>query len=87
MTREQVKHVMKLISFVYSNFEVSKEKVDIWYDLLADEPFDLVLSNAKRHVKEKTYPPTIAELCHREERPAYYKLYVHNVNAGEDWTQ
>lgn len=85
MTRDEVKTIFKILVYVYPQFEVSSEKVDIWHDLLADESFETVLSNAKKHVKQKPFPPTIADLCRKEERPPYYDEYVYDPNAGEDW--
>ncbi|WP_446662987.1 replicative helicase loader/inhibitor [Geobacillus sp. CCR] len=85
MTRDEVKQIFKIIAYVYPNFEVSSEKVDVWHELLADEPFENALHNVKRHVKQKPFPPTIADLCYKEIKPPYFEEYVHDPNAGEDW--
>ncbi|WP_257475164.1 hypothetical protein [Bacillus sp. MCCB 382] len=68
MTREQVKAVFKTIKFGYPLFEVSPEKLDFWHRNLQDQNPASVMKKAELHVKEKTFPPTIADLRSRKER-------------------
>lgn len=71
MTRDEVKEVFKLLANVYSQFEVTKEKIDIWFKLLKDHNPAIVMRNAERHVLESKFPPTIADL--KEQRLEAYK--------------
>lgn len=62
MTREQVKELFKFLKYIYPNFEVSSEKVDIWTELLSDQDFSKVMERAKKHSLEHRFPPSIAEI-------------------------
>jgi hypothetical protein len=62
VTRDEVKEVFKVISSVYSQFEVTKEKVDVWYRLLKEQNPAVVMRNTERYVLENKFPPTIADL-------------------------
>lgn len=86
MTRDQLKTVFKILANVYPNFEVSSEKLDIWHEFLKDQDYDVVLERVKTHVKEKKFPPTIADLREQQEKiPPYYDEFVYDINAGENW--
>ena len=62
MTRNEVKQLFKFLKFVYPNFEVSSEKLDIWAELLADQDFESIIKRAKEFAKENRYPPAVADL-------------------------
>lgn len=62
MTRDEVKELFKFLKYVYPNFEVSSEKVDIWTELLSDQDFSKVMERAKKHSLEHRFPPSIAEI-------------------------
>ncbi|MEL3959680.1 replicative helicase loader/inhibitor [Caldifermentibacillus hisashii] len=62
MTRDEVKEIFKFIKYIYPNFEVSSEKIDIWTELLADQDFSTVMKKARKHSLGHKYPPSIAEL-------------------------
>jgi hypothetical protein len=62
MTREQVKELFKFLKYIYPNFEVSSEKIDIWTELLSDQDFSKVMERAKKHSLEHRFPPSIAEI-------------------------
>ncbi|WP_243299116.1 replicative helicase loader/inhibitor [Bacillus litorisediminis] len=62
MTREQVKEVFKVINAAYSQFEVTKEKLDIWHKYLMDQNPATVMMKVERFILESKFPPTIAEL-------------------------
>ena len=62
MTRDEVKELFKFLKYVYPNFEVSSEKVDIWHELMADQDFLRVMKKAKEFAKENRYPPAVADL-------------------------
>lgn len=81
MTRDEMKAVFRLLVNTYPQFEVTKEKIDIWFKLLKDHNPAIVMRNAERHVLESKFPPTIAEL--KEQRHESYKSNV--LNQIEEW--
>jgi|GEM_PF-6455207 hypothetical protein len=86
MTREELKNIFKLLVNVYPNFEVSSEKLNIWYEFLKDNDYQSVLNNTKEYVLSNRFPPSIADLNKkRESIPPYYEDFVYDINAGEDW--
>jgi Loader and inhibitor of phage G40P len=68
MTRDQVKDVFKTIKFAYPQFEVSPEKLNFWHKNLNDQNPASVMRKTEQHVKEKPFPPTIADLRERKQR-------------------
>jgi hypothetical protein len=86
MTRDELKNIFKLLVNVYPKFEVSSEKLNIWYEFLKDNDYQTVLRNTKEYVLSNPFPPSIADLNKkRESIPPYYEDFVYNINAGEDW--
>lgn len=84
MTRDEVKGLFKFLKYVYPNFEVSSEKVDIWHELLADQDLNEVMRKAKDHAKTNKYPPSVAELYtpkHKEENE-FLKQYRQWLKEG-----
>ena len=67
-TREHVKQIFKRIKFNYSQFEVGPEKLDFWYQNLKDQNPATLMKKAEFHIKEKPFPPTIADLRERKQR-------------------
>lgn len=65
MTRDEVKEIFKILNSVYPQFEVTKEKLDIWYGLLRDQNPAIVMRNTERYVLDSKFPPTIADLRER----------------------
>lgn len=65
MTRDEVKELFKFLTYVYSNFEVSSEKLDVWTRLLRNQNAKRVMRRAERHALEHRFPPTIADLTER----------------------
>lgn len=65
MTRDEVKELFKFLTFIYPNFEVSSEKLDVWTSLLQNQNTEKVMQRAKRYVLENKFPPTIADLAER----------------------
>lgn len=65
MTRDEVKELFKFLTYVYSNFEVSSEKLDVWTRLLRNQNAKRVMQRAERYALEHRFPPTIADLIER----------------------
>jgi hypothetical protein len=66
MNRDQVKEIFKLIKNVYSQFEVTTEKVDTWTRLLKDQNPAVIMRNTERFILESKFPPVIADLRERK---------------------
>lgn len=62
MNRDEVKAVFKVISSVYPQFEVTSEKLDVWFRLLKDQNPAVVMRNTERFVLKSKFPPVIADL-------------------------
>ena len=73
MTRDEVKGIFKYLIVTYENFEISLEKVDIWYELLEDIDYQEALKAVKEHIKVNKFSPTIAEIREavKENKPMY----------------
>lgn len=65
MNREQVKELFKFLTYVYPNFEVSSEKLDVWTRLLRNQNPAKVMQKAEQHSLDNKFPPTIADLSER----------------------
>ncbi|MBU8770303.1 replicative helicase loader/inhibitor [Cytobacillus oceanisediminis] len=74
MTREQIKEVFKLLKYAYPQFEVTKEKVDMWTRLLKDQNPAVIMRNAEKFVLESKFPPSIADI--RERNHAAYQSNI-----------
>jgi hypothetical protein len=85
MTRDELKNIFKLLVNVYPNFEVSSEKLNIWYEFLKNNDYQSVLNNTKEYVLTNRFPPSIADLNKGESLPPYYQDFVYDINAGEEW--
>lgn len=85
MTRDEVKELFKFLKYVYPNFEVSSEKVDIWTELLADQDFEEVMRRAKEYVTENKYPPTVADLyVSKTQQNEFLKQYQQWLKEGAE---
>lgn len=62
MDRSETIKLFSLIANTYDMFDVTEEKVSLWYRLLGDQDFDNVLVNFTSYVKRNKYPPSIADL-------------------------
>ena len=51
-------------------YEKVQEKIDTWHTLLKLDDYEAVMKNVKRHVLEKKFPPTVAEIKENK-NPAY----------------
>jgi len=74
VNRDEVKEVFKVIRNVYSQFEVTSEKLDIWSQYLKDQNPAVIMKNVERFVLENKFPPTIADL-----RDKPYEAYTSNI--------
>jgi hypothetical protein len=66
VNRGEVKEVFKILLNVYPQFEVTKEKLDIWSNFLKDQNPAIIMRNTERFILENKFPPTIADLRERQ---------------------
>lgn len=85
MTRDEVKELFKFLKYIYPNFEVTKEKVDIWTELLSDQDFEQVMKRTKDYVKENRYPPAVADLyVPKQQKNEFLEQYQQWLREGAE---
>jgi hypothetical protein len=62
MEKREIIQLFALINQAYDMFEVTEEKVNFWYEMLADQDPQNVLMNLREHISKQKFPPSIAEL-------------------------
>lgn len=63
-----------MISHTYPNFEVTQEKIDVWYKLLRNQNPAVVMKNTERHILTSKFIPTIADI-----REVHHPSYNTNI--------
>lgn len=72
MSREELVRLMQNITMAYPAFEVTRDKVDLWHDLMKDMPYEAVNARLKQHILSSEYAPKIAEISVKpKQRNAY----------------
>lgn len=62
MTPKQAMSILEHISAAYSRFDITEKRVEVWLEHLLDMPYEKVMARVKHHIKEKPFPPAIAEI-------------------------
>ena len=62
MTSQEVKKLFEVIAVAYPKFEASKEKLELWTELLEDISFEYGMKKVKNHIKSSRFEPTIADI-------------------------
>lgn len=64
MTREESKSIMQKIGSAYinKNFAVNQDVFDLWHDCLKEYESGLVEKSVIYYIKEREFPPTIADI-------------------------
>jgi hypothetical protein len=64
MTREETKTIMKKLGSAYinKNFEITQEVFDLWHECLREYEYGLAEKAAIHYIKEREFPPTIADI-------------------------
>lgn len=55
-------NILSMITHVYTNFEITKEKAQTWTWLLSKYDYETVRQNFEKFAVESQFPPTIADL-------------------------
>jgi hypothetical protein len=66
MNKVQALEILKQIAAAYTQFDIDEKRIQVWCSHLEKMPFDLVMINLNRHIAEKRFPPTIAEISAKE---------------------
>ncbi len=73
MKKTELIQLMKLISKYYQNFEVDKEKIEAWFVLMQDVPFERAQKNLWEHCRRSSFVPTPADIIRHD--PEQYTDY------------
>jgi len=83
MTKAETAKLLTLIAANYSKFDVPDIKVNLWFELLNDLPFNLVQTALKKVMLTSPYPPTIADL--RKAAAEIITPIGETLDAGKAW--
>ena len=67
MNKKQADDLLGIIAGAYQSFELTKERVKIWTEMLSEIDFDIAKKRAKHHISTSKFPPSIAEVLNPEE--------------------
>lgn len=63
LTREEALDILETIAGVYTKFELNEKRVDVWLEELERMSYERVATRLKEHIREKQFPPAIAEIA------------------------
>lgn len=69
MNKKEVVQIAQLITTAYPNATFPKEKLELWAEMLGRYEYEEVQSNAKKHILQSEYAPTIADLVRKPADP------------------
>ena len=62
MDKKQTGEFMRKLTALYPNFELTRDRIEIWGEMLGDIEFMDAINNLKRYASENRFPPTIADI-------------------------
>lgn len=64
MSKSEFREMMELVKGAYGDRfqELTKKVLSVWYDCLSDLDGNRLLLAARKYIKNRQYPPTIADL-------------------------
>ena len=62
MKLDEVWTLFERIAHYYPVFSADDDKAEAWHRVLRDIPFDVACENLEVHVRESSYPPTVADI-------------------------
>lgn len=62
MTMEQAEKILNTINAAYSRFEVTDERLVLWFKMLKDMDYGKVNARLEQHIKINKFPPSVAEI-------------------------
>lgn len=80
MERQQVIDLFKTIKLAYPAFDVSTEKVNLWYEIMKKMDYEAVNSRLKQHILSSEYAPKIAEIS---VKPRQVNTYLEQLKQWE----
>lgn len=83
MTESETARLLAVIALAYPTFEVTRERIALWQDMLRAVEFDLAQRATRRHIAESKWAPTVAEIMEAARETAYGP----QMDAGDVWHQ
>lgn len=62
MNKQQADNLLGMIAGSYQNFELTKDRVKIWTEMLTGIEYNLAVKRLKNHIAVSKFAPTIAEI-------------------------
>lgn len=62
MVISEVSKLFAVLSAAYPRFDVDEVKLQLWYEMLKDIPYQLATLLVKKHICESPYPPVISDI-------------------------
>ena len=62
MVISEVSKLFAVLAAAYSRFDADDIKLQLWYEMLKDIPYDVAQVLIKKHICESPYPPTISDI-------------------------
>lgn len=62
MTEDEVFEILHTINAAYARFELTDDRILLWNEMLQPMNFEKVMARLKAHIKQKPFPPSIAEI-------------------------
>lgn len=62
MIKNEVAKMMAVLAKNYPKFDVDNGKLELWFELLGDIPYNIAQLTIKKIIMENQFPPTIAEI-------------------------
>ncbi len=83
MVKAEVSKLLAIFAVAYPRFDVNDVKLQLWFEMLQDIPYELAQVTVKKLICERNFPPTISDI-----RAAVGDLlnpYSNEEDAGAAW--
>lgn len=62
MVKAEVSKLLVIFAATYPRFDVNDVKLQLWFEMLQDIPYELALVAVKKLICERNFPPTISDI-------------------------
>lgn len=83
MTEAETARLLAVLALAYPTFEVTRERVTLWHDMLMAVPYELAQQAVRQHIAQSKWAPTVAEILDAAREAAYGP----QMDAGDAWQQ
>lgn len=83
LSKSQIVQLLTIIAEMYSKFEVNRDKIELWHELIGDLPYQVADAAIKKVIMTSEFAPTVAAV-----RKAAVDITTSNRNildAGMAW--